>query len=209
MPHDPPLLVLPRRRPLPPRVLLRQVHRPIRLCTLAPPVPRRIRRLARTTTHPMNPHDSWTCHCGAENAPRARTCADCGRERPPTPSRPAAPTICPLDHTRLHPNGSCPTGQGFPITQRTCPDACPSCRRPLRWDGDCDTCKPPDAKPGHAYTYEPYTPDVPTSGHWHISTRGPQPITGPTFEQRTSPHPALTRLHTRSIRRTTEPPVLA
>ena len=82
---------------------------------------------------------------------------------------------CPFDGAHLNPDGSCPRGEGWPITQLTCPDVCETCRRPLTWHGDCLTCRPP-VKPGHLYDYTPYARDVPRSGHWRLVERGPQII---------------------------------
>jgi hypothetical protein len=108
------------------------------------------------------------------------------------PTRPTQ--TCPLDGSTLHTNGFCPTGNGFPITTPHCPDVCPACRRHLRWDGDCDACRPPDYKPGHCYTYEPYSRTNASSAHWHIAIRGPQPIATPSPDLRAS-LPAHADLH--------------
>jgi hypothetical protein len=85
-------------------------------------------------------------------------------------------STCPFDGAHLSPDGSCPRGEGWPITQRQCPDACPICRRPLTWHGDCHSCRPDGLKPGHLYDYAPYDQHDPRSGHWRIVQQGPQRI---------------------------------
>jgi hypothetical protein len=94
------------------------------------------------------------------------------------------PRSCPVDGTALRADGYCDLADGFPFTIRDCPDACPQCGRHLRWDGDCPNCLPAGAKPGHLYDFTPYDARTPHSGHWRIVVRGPQPIVGPTPEQR-------------------------
>lgn len=134
---------------------------------------------------------SWRCpRCKAANAAHVALCEACGAPR-------IIPRACPFDGASLHANGFCPIGNGFPIPQLSAPDSCPSCRRPLRWDGECDACRPPDAKPGHLYTYEPFSPNDNASGHWHLTLRGPQPLAPPDPDQRAALHAALRTIERR------------
>lgn len=107
----------------------------------------------------------WTCpQCHAANAAGARACEGCGQDRT-TSARDAAPmAACPIDDARLQADGWCPTGNGY-VVYKTCPFACPHCRRPLSWDGGCPSCYgAPSGRredwsfPGHRYELE--------GGHW-------------------------------------------
>lgn len=120
----------------------------------------------------------WLCEgCDATNRARSAFCENCGAERPTAAiaTRGQGPSRCPFDGDGLHANGWCPTGNGYPITRKTCPDVCDRCRSPLSWTGTCMSC---DAyAPGHRYDYEP--PGTPHGGHWRIVEKGPFVILPP------------------------------
>lgn len=140
---------------------------------------------------------TWICDgCDVTNKARAAVCEHCGESRPKSPqTAPAGQRLCPLDGSQLRADGWCPTGDGFPLPLAHPPDACPHCRAFLRWDGDCGQCQPAGEKPGHRYDYDPYKPGVPTSAHWRVADRGPQPLGAPTPEQKAILNRAFDHAH--------------
>jgi len=114
---------------------------------------------------------SWQCQCGVANKARAAFCEACGEDRKDSATRPEPRRVCPFDGATLNADGYCGIGDGYPITLKYCPDACPHCRKSLAWNGDCFACMPAGEKPGHLY-------DV-INAHWRKTEKGPQPLAPP------------------------------
>jgi hypothetical protein len=105
-------------------------------------------------------------------------------EPAPPPSPPSTTrTTCPYDGAPLLASGICSETGGYPYGTR-CPFACPLCRRPLAWDGQCRACRgqrhPSDPPMAPGDQWEQYDDEGRPLGdghHWILVASGPQPLT--------------------------------
>lgn len=124
---------------------------------------------------------SWECPCGKRNSGDRDACVDCERARPEKTTRSRqtekAPLACRVDGGTVDDKGFCSVAQAY-VSTATCPFACPYCRQPLTWSGNCFACfgcstgKRADwTIPGDRYET--------SGGHYKLVEKGPRRLCTP------------------------------
>lgn len=96
-------------------------------------------------------------------------CPSCGWQGRSGDDAPKIPSLCPADGGRLQADGWCETGQGY-LAHMSCPFACPICRHPLGWSGECHACHGTTTAKREDWTFPGDRYEL-AGGHWqHVLT---------------------------------------